>query len=95
MAASDPCLARIEAFNKSRGGGVTVTRVRGGYNLYLTATQAPIARLQPKGSGNKMRMRYWSWRQSWQDVGDMGGLVLPLEQALDEIAKNEIFWTWT
>ncbi len=42
-----------------------------------------------------MRGRYWSWRQSWQDGGDMGGLVLPLEQALDEIAKNETFWTWT
>ncbi len=95
MAASDPCLARIEAVNKSRGGGGTVTRGRGGYNLYLTAPQAPIARLPPTGSGDKMRGRYRSWRQSWQDGGDMGGLVLPLEQALDEIAKNEIFWTWT
>ncbi len=54
MAASDPCLARIEAFNKSKGGGVTVTRVRGGYNLYLTATQAPIAGLQPKGPDDRM-----------------------------------------
>ena len=35
MAASDPCLARIEAFNKSKGGGVTVTKAQGGYNLYL------------------------------------------------------------
>ena len=93
--ASDPCLARIEAFNNSKGGGVTVTRVRGGYNLYLAATQAPIARLQPKGPGDSMRVRYWSYRQCWQDVGDMGDLVLPLDQALDEIAKNEIFWTWT
>ena len=96
MAASDPCLARIEAFNKSKGGGVTVTtRVRGGYNLYLTATPAPTARRQPKGPGDTMRVRYWSYRQRWQDVGDMGGLVLPLDQALDEIAKNEIFSTWT
>ena len=95
MAASDPCLARIEAFNKSKGGGVTVTKERGGYNLYLTATQAPIARLQPKGTGDRMRVRYWSYRERWQDVGDMGGLILPLDQALDEIAKNGIFWTWT
>ena len=93
--ASDPCLARIEAFNDSKGGGVTVTRVCGGYNMYLAATQAPIARPQPKGSGDRMRVRYWSYRQCWQDVGDLGGLVLPLDQALDEIAKNEIFWTWT
>ena len=42
-----------------------------------------------------MRVRYWSYRERWQDVGDMGELVLPLDQALDEIAKNSIFWTWT
>ncbi|MCY4500895.1 MAG: hypothetical protein OXE57_04980 [Alphaproteobacteria bacterium] len=39
------------------------------------------------------RVRYWSYRQRWQDVGDMGGLAFPLNQALDEIVKNEIFWT--
>jgi len=25
----------------------------------------------------------------------MGGLVLPLDRALDEIVRNEIFRTWT
>lgn len=29
-----------------------------------------------------------------QDVGDMGGLVLPLDQDRNEIAKYDIFWTW-
>ena len=28
-------------------------------------------------------------------LGDMGGLVLPLDEALDAIANTEIFWTWT
>ncbi len=94
-AAVNPCLARIKAFNKSNGGGVTVASVRGGYNLYLAATQAPIARLQPEGSGDRMRLRYWSYRQRWKDVGDMGGLMPPLDQAFEEIAKNDLFWTWT
>ena len=45
MMKSDPYLARIEAFNLKKGGGVTITKVQNGYNLYLTATDAPIARL--------------------------------------------------
>ncbi len=40
-----------------------------------------------------MRGRYWSYRERWQDVGDRGGLVLPLDQALNEITTNPIFWT--
>ena len=42
-----------------------------------------------------MRVYYWSWQNRWKDVGDMGGLVLPLDEALDAIANTEIFWTWT
>lgn len=95
MDTSDPYLTRIQTFNRARGGGITITRVRDGYNLHLTATQAPVARLQPNGSGDRMRIKYWSYLKRWQDVGDMGGLVLPLDQALEEIAKNEIFWMWT
>ena len=38
----DPYLARIDPFNlKNGGGGVIITNVRNGYNLYLTATDAP------------------------------------------------------
>ena len=42
-----------------------------------------------------MRLFYWSWQNRWKDVGDMGGLVLPLDEALDQIANTEIFRTWT
>ena len=48
LANPDPYLARIEAFNTKNGGGVTITKVRNGYTLHLTATGAPIARLQPR-----------------------------------------------
>lgn len=95
MTNSDPILARIQAFDEANGGGVTVYRKRAAYHLYLTATQAPIARLEPEGSGDNMRLRYWSHQNRWKDVDDMGGLVLPLDQALNHIAENEIFWIWT
>ena len=95
MTRSDPYLARFEAFSLRKGGGVTVTKVRNGYNQYHTATDAPIARLNPTGSNDDMRIRFWSYRERWQDVGDFGGIILPLEQALEEIATNGVFWTWT
>ena len=95
MTRPGPHLARIEAFNLKKGGGVAITKVRNGYNLYLTATDAPIARLNPTGSNDDMRIRFWSYRERWQDVEDFGGIILPLEQALEEIATNGIFWTWT
>ncbi len=95
MTEPDPILLRIEAFDRDNGGGVSVCKSRGGYTLTLTATQAPIARLKPEGSGDRMRLFYWSWQNRWKDVGDMGGLVLPLDEALDQIANTEIFWTWT
>ena len=94
MTRADPYLARIEAFSLRKGGGLTVTKVQNGYNLYHTATDAPIARLNPTGSNDDMRIRFWSYRKRRQDVGDLGEIILPLEQALEEIATNEVFWTW-
>ncbi len=95
MTEPDPILLRIEAFDRQNGGGVSVCKSRGGYTLTLTATQAPIARLKPGGQGDRMRLYCWSWQNRWKDVGDMGGLVLPLDEALDQIANTDIFWTWT
>ena len=90
----DPIPARVETFDKEAGGGVTVDKHRGCYTLTLTETDAPIARLKPEGPGERMRVQYWSSQGRWKDVGDMGGLVLPLDEALATIAKTDLFWTW-
>jgi len=37
----------------------------------------------------------WSHRRKWEDIDDMGGCVLPLDQALNHVASNSLFWTWT
>jgi hypothetical protein len=39
--------------------------------------------------------RYWSHRRKWEDIDDMAGCILPLDQALNHIANNGIFWSWT
>ena len=86
---------RIEAFDEANGGGVGWYKDKGTYHLYLLTTEAPIARLKPVGTSDEVRLGYWSHRQKWEDIDDMGGCVLPLDQALDHIANNSVFWTWT
>ena len=95
VADHDPILARIKAFDAANGGGVGVYKQRGAYHLYLLDSEAPIARLKPEGSGDQMRLGYWSHRRCWEDVDDMGGLVRPVDEALEHIAENDIFWAWT
>jgi hypothetical protein len=91
----DEIAARIEAFDNANGGGVGLYEDKGACHLYLLETEAPIARLKPTGNGDEVRVGYWSHRRRWEDVDDMGGVVLPLDEALEFIANEGIFWTWT
>lgn len=85
----------IEAFDQANGGGVGCYKDKGAYHLYLLATEAPIARLKPTGTGDEVKLAYWSHRQKWEDIDDMGGRVMPLNEALHCIANESTFWTWT
>ncbi len=95
MTDPDPVLARVQAFEKEARGGVTAEKSRRGHTLTQTATDAPIARLKPDGPDGKLRIQYRSYRNRWKEVGDMGDLALPLDEAFETIAETEIFWTWT
>jgi hypothetical protein len=95
MSGHDDFIARIERFNDSRGGGVVVDYRRGSYTLVLEATGAPIARLKPVGESGRMRVLYWSHRDRWADAAPLGGIILPLDDALEFIANEPVFWTWT
>lgn len=95
MAKRDDIIARVERFNEGRGGGVAVERRSGGYTLLLEATGAPIARLKPTGQKDQVRVLYWSHRDRWDDAAPLGGVFLPLDKALEFIAREPIFWNWT
>lgn len=86
---------RIEAFDAANGGGVGYYTDKGAFHLYLLDTEAPIARLKPVGKGDEVRLGYWSHRRRWENIGDMGGVILPLDEALEFIANEAVFWTWT
>ena len=52
------------------------------YRAAVTATDTPIVRLQPIDSYEKNMIRLSFYRERWQDVGNFGGNLLPIEQAL-------------
>lgn len=95
MPNNDDLIIRIERLNHSRGGGVVVDYRRGGYTLALEATGAPIARLKPVDQSDRMRVLYWSHQDRWVDAVPLGGIILSLDNALDFIANEPVFWNWT
>jgi len=94
MAASDPVLARIEAYNKARGGGVVIQKQSKGYSLFREDTGEPVARLRPTGKKDKVEVMWWSHRDKWDQIGDFGPMTMALDEALDYVAKDPmgIFW---
>ena len=53
MAVSDPVIERIAAYSWPRGS-VQARRVSGGYTLVSARTGAPVARLRPLPSGDRV-----------------------------------------
>src|SRR3954454_2565243 len=87
----DPMLERIEAFNRSGGGGVVVRRAANGYSLYSERSGGPVARLKPTGEDDKVRVLAWH-REKWAASGPFGVPTMTLHRALDYIASNPFFW---
>jgi antitoxin (DNA-binding transcriptional repressor) of toxin-antitoxin stability system len=82
-------LERIAAHWWPRGG-VQARRVRGGYTLLSTRTGAPVARLKPLPSGERVEVLRRR-RDAWGPAGPFGA-VLPLDDALAFIASEAAFW---
>lgn len=91
----DDIAAQIEAFDEANGGGVRCYKDKGAYHLCMLQTEAPIARLTPTGKRDEVRISYWSHRSKWENIDDMGGTVMPLDEALEFIANEAVFWIWT
>ena len=94
MAAPDPILARIEAHNEARGGGVLIQKQSKGYSLFREDTGEPVARLRPIGRSDKVEVMWWSHQDKWDHIGDFGPMTMALDEALEYIAEDPmgIFW---
>jgi len=54
---------------------------------------APVARLRSTGRNDSVEVLYWSVsKERWAAAGPFGGTVLPLDEALQFIASEDIFW---
>ena len=94
MKESDPLLDRIEVFNQAQGGSVIIRRARGGYSLYREKYGKPVARLRPTGHADKVEILWWSHRDKWESIGDFGGIILPLDEALEYIVEDPLGCFW-
>ncbi len=94
MAAPDPILARIEAYNKAKGGGVLIRKQSKGYSLFREDTGQPVARLRPTGKGDQVEVMWWSHRDKWDQIGDFGPMIKSLDEALKYIARDPAGFFW-
>jgi hypothetical protein len=89
---TDEIVQRIERFHFPRGP-VTPERRNRGYTLHHAASGAPVARLRPTGRNDSVEVFYWSaWKERCTAAGPFGRTVLPIDEALDFIAHEDIFW---
>jgi hypothetical protein len=89
---TDPVIARIESF-QCRRGRLHAERRNRGYTLYRAGSGTLVARLRPTGRDGRVEVLYWSlWKERWSSAGPFGRTMLPLEDALQFIASEDIFW---
>jgi hypothetical protein len=85
---------RIEAFSAAHGGGVFVRKDPRGYSLFHEETGEPLARLRPTGAKDLVEVLCWGYRERWEPIGDFGGILMPLDEALVYIAEDPMGCFW-
>jgi hypothetical protein len=89
---TDSIIQGIEGFG-CRRGRLHAERRNRGYTLYRAGSGAPAARLRPTGQDDRVEVPYWSlWKERWTNAGPFGRTVLPLDDALQFIASEDILW---
>ena len=92
---ADAIIQKIEQFRCPRGVLFAERRSRG-YTLYDAGSGAPVARLRPAGHEGRFAVLYWSlWKERWASAGLFGRTILSVEDALQFIAHEDIFWVMT
>jgi len=54
----------------------------------------PIARLRPTGKGDQVEVMWWSHREKWDQIGDFGPMVMPLDEALEYVTMDPMGCFW-
>jgi hypothetical protein len=95
MKASDPILQRIEEYFEDNDPPIVIRRANKGYSLFFEGNSEPVARFRPRsGEGEEVEILWWSHRDKWERIGDFGGVILPLDKALDYVASDTMGCFW-
>ena len=89
---TDDIVQRIERFHFPRGA-VTPERRNRGYTLPPRRVWCPGRQVTTNRTQRQRRGFYWSaWKERWTAAGSFGRIVLLIDEALDFIAYEDIFW---
>ena len=94
MKKADSVLDRMNEFFDKKGSPVVVRRINKGYSI-IHESGEPVARFRPRGDdSNYVEILWWSHREKWDHIGDLGGLFMDLEEALEYVLSDPmgIFW---
>ena len=92
---ADAITQQIAQFRGSRGMLFAERRNRG-YPLSDAGSGAPVARLRPTGREGWFEVLYGSlWKERWASTGPFGSTILSINDALQFIAHEDIFWIMT
>lgn len=92
---TDAIIQRIEDFRCPRGALFAERRNRG-YTLYDARSGAPVARLRLTGANGSFEVLYWSlWKERWAPTGPFRRTILSIDDALQFVACEDIFWVMT
>ncbi len=79
----------IVAFFAGFGLVVEVKRNRGGLSIFTLPDRTPLARLMSAGKGDLVEVLWWSHRDRWESIGDLGGVVMSLRKALQYVVDDK------
>jgi hypothetical protein len=94
MEKADSVLDRMSEFFDKKGSPVVVQRINKGYSI-IHESGEPVARFRPRGDdSNRVEILWWSHCDKWDHIGDLGGLFMGLEEALEYVLSDPmgIFW---
>jgi hypothetical protein len=78
----------VEDYFIAHGIPVLTRFIRGGLSVYLQPCKTPISRFVQNGERGCVEVMWYSHRDKWDHIGDFGGMVMPLEEALEYVVSD-------
>ncbi len=94
MAKTDDVLTKMSEYFGQQNIPIQIQCINKGYSI-IHVSGDRVARFKPEpGSPGQFEVLWWSHRDKWDRIGDFGGKIMSLDEALDYVASDPmgIFW---